>query len=144
MEMYPNDYCFVVWDNAPSHTTPMLWPFLWEHQHRLTTVPLPTSSPYLNLIERLWPFMRGQMTRNYFCAALQQLCEALVRWLEALPAERFQSLMGIHTKTQPESSAAENPNTKLRIFFGVYLLSSAPPTSGISLRVQILYVLVLT
>ena len=30
-EMYPKDFCFVVWDNASSHTTPMLWSFLWEH-----------------------------------------------------------------------------------------------------------------
>ena len=106
MAMYPTDYCFVVWDSASSHTTPMLWPFLWEHQHRLTTVPLPTYSPHLNLIERLWRFMRGQMTRNHFYESLQELCEALTCWLECLPPERFQSLMGIQAQTQAECSAA--------------------------------------
>ena len=106
IQMYPRDYCFVVWDNASSHTTPRLWPFLWKYQDRLTTVPLPTYSPHLNLIERLWRFMRGQMTRNHFYDSLQQLCEALPRWLESLPSERFQSLMGIHTQTQDAANAA--------------------------------------
>ena len=66
MAMYPKDFCFVVWDNASSHTTPMLWPFLWEHQDRLCMVALPTYSPHLNLIERLWRYMRDQIPRNHF------------------------------------------------------------------------------
>ena len=53
LEMCEDDFCFVVWDNAPQHTTPMLWPFLLENRHRLLTVALPTYSPHLNLIEKL-------------------------------------------------------------------------------------------
>ena len=106
VEMYPHDFCFGVWDNASSHTTPMLWPFLWEHQDRLTVVSLPTYSPHLNLIERLWRFMRGQMTRNHFYDSLQELCEALVRWLDRLPFERFQSLVGLQAQPQLERIAA--------------------------------------
>lgn len=104
LEMHPKDFCFVVWDNASSHTTPMLWPFLLEHQDRLCMVPLPTYSPHLNLIERLWGFMRGQITRNHFSASFEELCEALVGWLKRLPFERFQSLMGI--QPQPQARAA--------------------------------------
>ncbi len=104
LQMYPKDFCFVVWDNASSHTTPMLWPFLWEHQDRLCMVPLPTYSPHLNLIERLWRFLRDKITRSHFYASFGELCEALVGWLERLPFERFQSLMGI--KPQPQAMAA--------------------------------------
>jgi len=104
LEMCTQDFCFVVWDNAPSHTTPMLWPFLLEHQDRLCMVPLPTYSPQLNLIERLWGFMRDKITRSHFYASFEELCEALVGWLERLPFERFQSLMGI--QPQPQARAA--------------------------------------
>lgn len=101
LAMFPNDLCFVVWDNASSHTTPMLWPCLLEHQDRLATVGLPTYSPHLNLIERLWRSMRDQITRNHFYVSFQELCEALVGWLERLPLGRFQSLMGLQAQPQP-------------------------------------------
>ena len=100
MEMVPKDFCFVVWDNASSHTTPQLWPFFWEHQARLCRVALPPYSPHLNLIERLWRYMRDQMTRNHFYGSFPELCEALVGWLTRLPLERFQSLMGIEAPLQ--------------------------------------------
>lgn len=100
LEMFPNEFCFVVWDNASSHTTPMLWPFLLEQQEYLAMVELPTYSPHLNLIERLWRFMRDQRTRNQFYPSFQELCEGLVGWLKRLPFERFQSLMGIQQENQ--------------------------------------------
>ena len=95
LEMCQDDFCFVVWDNASQHTTPMLWPFLLENSHQLLTVPLPTYSPHLNLIERLWKLMRGQMTRNQFYLSLKALCEAIVEWFEKLTFAQFCSLMGI-------------------------------------------------
>jgi transposase len=55
----------------------------------------PTYSPHLNLIERLWRLMRGQMTRNQFYDSLKELAEAIVEWLEKLPLSKFCSLMGI-------------------------------------------------
>ena len=100
LEMSAPDFCFVVWDNASSHTTPMLWPFLLEHQDRLATVPLPTYSPHLNLIERLWRYMRDQITRNHFYASFQELSESLGGGMERVPFERFQSLMGIQVQAQ--------------------------------------------
>ena len=34
LEMCDGDFCFVVWDNASQHTTPMLWPFLFAKKSR--------------------------------------------------------------------------------------------------------------
>jgi len=51
LQMCDGDFCFLVWDNASQ--TPMLWPFLLENSQRLLTVPLPTYSPHLNLIEKI-------------------------------------------------------------------------------------------
>ena len=95
MAMYPNDFLFVVRDNASSHVTPDLDAFLLKHTHCLCLVPLPTYSPNLNLIERLWHYMRDQITRSHFYPTFKELCETLVQWFRTLPFERFQSLMGI-------------------------------------------------
>lgn len=101
LDMCDGDFCFVVWDNASSHTTPMLWPFLLENSHRLMTVGLPTYSPHLNKIEKLWWYMRQKITRNHFYETFDALLKAVVGWLEHLPFERFCSLMGIKPRGQP-------------------------------------------
>ena len=95
LDMYPDDFLFVIRDNASSHVTPMLDDFLLHNQDRLCLVPLPTYSPHLNLIEHLWHYMRDNITRSTFYATLEELCEALVDWLRELPPERFLSLMGV-------------------------------------------------
>ncbi len=101
LQMCDGDFCFVVWDNASQHTTPMLWPFLLENSHRLMTVALPTYSPHLNLIEKLWWYTRKQVTRNHFYPSFDALKEALVGWLKRLPLDRFCSLMGLKPRGQP-------------------------------------------
>lgn len=95
LDMYPDDFLFVIRDNASQHVTPDLDGFLMDNEDRLCLVPLPTYSPHLNLIERLWKYMRDNVTRNHFCLTFQELCEVLVDWLQTLPFERFISLMGV-------------------------------------------------
>lgn len=90
------DACWiVVLDNASAHTTPKLDAFLSQHQERLQLVFQPTYSPHLNLIERLWRLMRGQVTKNQFYENLSVLADAVVEWFEKLPFAKFCSLMGI-------------------------------------------------
>jgi hypothetical protein len=96
LERDPDVFWFVVLDNASAHTTPQLAPFWEAHRDRLCPIFQPTYSPHLNLIERLWRFMRGQMTNNQFYASLKELAEAIVEWFERLPFSKFCSLMGIH------------------------------------------------
>ena len=100
MDMYPDELLFVVRDNASSHTTAKLDDFLIHHKDRLRLVPMPTYSPHLNLIERLWHLMRDQINRSYFFDSFSQLCETVIGWLDRLPFSRFQSLMGIHESEQ--------------------------------------------
>jgi transposase len=95
LERDPDAFWIVVLDSASAHTTPKLKAFLTEHGDRLGLVFQPTYSPHLNLIERLWRLMRGQMTRNQFYHSLKELAEAVVKWLEKLPFAKFCSLMGI-------------------------------------------------
>ena len=56
---------------------------------------LPTYSPHLNFIERLWRLLRSQVTRNRFYESLSVLTEAVVAWLEHLPFATACSLMGV-------------------------------------------------
>lgn len=91
----PNHFWFVVLDNASAHTTPAVEAFVNEHAAQLELVFLPTYSPHLNHIERLWRLMRSKVTRNRFYESLNAVSQAAVAWLENLPFAEFCSLMGI-------------------------------------------------
>ena len=91
----PDYFHIVVMDNASAHKTPKLNAFWEKNKYNLEPVFQPTYSPNLNLIERLWGFMRGQMTRNHFYESLDVLCQAIVEWFQKVPFSQFCSLMGI-------------------------------------------------
>ena len=91
----PDSFWFVVLDNASAHTTAAIEAFAFQHRARLALVYRPTYSPHLNLIERLWRFLRVQITRNHFYVSLIALIEAVIDWLEHLPFAQFCSLMGL-------------------------------------------------
>ena len=91
----PEAFWFVSLDNASAHTTELLDSFREQYKDRLEMVFLPTYSPHLNLIERLWGLMRKYVTKNQFYSHLRILCEAVIEWLEKLSFSQFCSLMGI-------------------------------------------------
>lgn len=95
MNANPDLFFFVILDNASAHTTKKLEGFCREHQDRFELVFLPTYSPHLNLIERLWRVMRHQVTRNHFFDSLDSLARAVIYWLEHYSFSQFCSLMGI-------------------------------------------------
>ena len=95
IDIDPHAFWFVVIDNASAHHTAQMKAFELTHQHRLELVFLPTYSPHLNLIERLWRLMRAQVTRNHFYDSLDQLARTAASWLECLPFAAFCSLMGV-------------------------------------------------
>ena len=84
LEMCDGDFCFVVWDNASQHTTPLLFACLCDNSQRLMMVNLPTYSPHLNKTEKLWWYMRDTITRNYFYQTFEGLCQALTGCVERL------------------------------------------------------------
>ena len=92
----PDVFWFVVIDNASAHHTQQMKAFAQEYQQRIEFVFLPTYSPHLNLIERLWGYMRNQMTRNFFYDSLEHMAKAVVAWLGCLPFSTFCSLMGVN------------------------------------------------
>ena len=94
-EMFPDKFIFLVWDNATTHTTQMLAPFFCEFAEQIIPVFLPTYSPWLNLIERVWRQMRAEITRDTFFASVGGTCQAVIDWLGDLAFDRFLSMMGL-------------------------------------------------
>jgi len=95
LEWDPDALWIVILDNASAQTTPKLDEFFVRYQAQRKRVFQPTYSPHVNLIERLWRLMRGQMTRHQFYPSLKELAEAIVEWLNTLSFKQFCSLLGI-------------------------------------------------
>ncbi len=95
IDLEPDAFWFVILDNASAHTTAAVQSFEMQHLDRLELVYLPTYSPHLNLIERLWRLMRSQVTRNRFYESLSALADVAMNWLDQLPFAQFCSLLGM-------------------------------------------------
>jgi transposase len=73
-------------DQAGAHVTSAnRWP------HNLIPICQPAHSPELNLIERVWQFIKAQLKGERF-ATLEQLRERLAQVLEQITPERIISL----------------------------------------------------
>jgi transposase len=95
MATFPDYFIFVVGDNAPAHRSVGTTDFLKAHQDRIEFVPLPTYSPNLNGIERLWRVMRDKLMRSKAYDTLQQKCTVIMNFLRSLSFERFIGILGI-------------------------------------------------
>ena len=95
LDTFPDDFIFVVADNAPAHRSAATIDFLKAHQDRLEVVSLPTYSPNLNGIERLWRVMRDKLMRSKAYDSLHQKCTILMNFLRALAFNRFIDILGI-------------------------------------------------
>lgn len=60
-ERWPDDHLVLVLDNASYHKTAELRGWFAAHQARVSVLWLPTYSPHLNLIERVWRFIKSKL-----------------------------------------------------------------------------------
>lgn len=102
-EMFPEEFLFLGCDNAPAHQSRATHLFLKDKQDGLEVVYFPSYSPNLNGMERLWGFMRGQMTRGKVYESLPGQCEAICGWLRDLPFERIIQTLGTVKKLTKSS-----------------------------------------
>jgi transposase len=98
MDTFPDYFIFVVADNAPAHRSAATIDFLKAHQDRMEFVPLPTYSPNLNGIERLWRVMRDKLMRSRAYDTLHQKCTAIMNFLRSLSFDRFIDILGVANK----------------------------------------------
>ena len=77
LKQYRRWKIYLVLDNFKIHDTKIIRDFIKKQRKRLRIVWLPTYSPYLNLIERFWRYMKDQTVRNYFFKDVVKLIQAL-------------------------------------------------------------------
>jgi putative transposase len=73
----------VICDNASCHTSTEVIEYLWKWEGRIEVHLLPSYSPDLNPIERVWWLLHEHITRNHRCKSLEELLELVFAWLEA-------------------------------------------------------------
>jgi transposase len=81
---YHGQRIILVVDNFRIHTSKKTLEFLKKYAEQLTLFMLPTYSPWLNLIERLWKHLRRKVTHNHLFQNILQLVEAVCSFLHTL------------------------------------------------------------
>ncbi|MCU0687845.1 MAG: transposase [Polyangiaceae bacterium] len=92
-------------DNAPWHVGELLRAALARHPH-LELYWLPSYSPQLNVIERVWKVLRAEVTHNRLFAHVQALAGALDRTIRRLARRRRPLLTLILSARQRAKSFA--------------------------------------
>ena len=83
---YQGQKIILVIDNFIIHRSRKTQAFLEQYKDQLLLFLLPTYSPWLNLIERLWKHLRRKVTHNHLFASIADLVQAVCSFLEALNA----------------------------------------------------------
>lgn len=81
---YQGQKIVLVVDNFIIHRSRKTQDFLEKYKDQLVLFMLPTYSPWLNLIERLWKHLRRKVTHNHLFASISELVKAVCSFLEAL------------------------------------------------------------
>ena len=63
----------MILDNARTHHTKLIQPFLEENRQRIQLVFLPPYSPQLNLIEGFWKWLKETVINNVFFPDVQKI-----------------------------------------------------------------------
>lgn len=71
-------HILLILDRASYHRAKDLKPFLQKHRTHLTLAFLPSYSPELNPIERVWRITRRKVTHNRYFPKIEDLQEALI------------------------------------------------------------------
>lgn len=82
----------LVIDNYIIHRSKKTAAVLAKYADRLCVVALPTYSPKLNLIERLWKHLRRKVTHNHLFACIADLVAAVERFLTDMNTRRAEVL----------------------------------------------------
>lgn len=85
-QRWPDEQLVLVMDNVSDHRSPMVRAWWAEQEGRGTPFWLPVYTPNLNLIERVWRFLKQQLTCHRFWADVHGLQAAAITLLNQLEA----------------------------------------------------------
>lgn len=74
---FTDNHILLILDRASYHRAKILQPFLQKHSHHLTLAFLPSYSPELNSIERVWRITRRKVTHNRYFPTIEDLRQSL-------------------------------------------------------------------
>jgi transposase len=103
-QTYPAAEVVLVIDNAPWHRGKAINAALENHP-QLKLYRLPSYSPQLNAIEKLWKKLRRGVSHNRLFESMRELTRALSRWLRSLRRNPAAVLKAVG-HAPPKSSAA--------------------------------------
>ncbi len=86
----PKKHIVMVLDNARihHHHAKLLNPFLRKNSQRLTLNFLPPYSPNLNLLERIWKWLKESVISNRFHASQEEIRASVISFLEYIAQYR--------------------------------------------------------
>ena len=101
---YPGRTIYLILDNATIHARAKIIIRWFEKHPQVVPLWLPTYSPFLNPVERLWGEIKQRVAANHCYASIEALKEALVKFFRhALSREKALQVAG---KANPVSWAA--------------------------------------
>lgn len=83
LNKHPKGKIYMILDNATYYHHKAIKPFLKKHR-RLKTVFLPSYSPNLNLIERLWRFFHQKVTNNHYFETFSEFKKTTMKFFRKL------------------------------------------------------------
>jgi transposase len=86
LAQHEDQHVVMILDNARIHHAKLLQPFLEANNHRLTLLFLPTYSPQLNAVERIWGWLKERVIVNRFHATRTDIRKSVLSFLAYLDA----------------------------------------------------------
>lgn len=90
----------VICDNGRFHTTKAVYAFLHKHRKEMTVIWLPTYSPSLNLIERLWGHLKRTILANVLFFSMADMVKAFRLGIRRLDCRRDRMAFLFNTSTK--------------------------------------------
>lgn len=106
LRAYAGRHVYLVIDNGPIHTAAGVLAFIEQNRQRLTVLWMPKYSPNLNLIERLWGYLKRSALANVFHGTVGRLLVAIARAVRAFNDRRSSLLRILFAQHQPKKAAA--------------------------------------
>lgn len=91
LETYPKGHIYMILDNASWHHAHLVEDWLFAHP-RIELIWLPTASPKLNPVERIWGKLKDQVAANYWYGTLRVIRKAAEGFLYSLSPEKARQI----------------------------------------------------
>jgi putative transposase len=86
---------YMVLDNVRFHHAKRLKPILEKYKHKIELFFLPSYSPDLNPVERVWWLMRKKVTHNRWVQSMDKRIEDFNLWVENVSPTKIMNICNL-------------------------------------------------